>query len=76
MWETPSIKARRNSINPVLAMIFLITPAISAWAWQNRADQTEKKTQPDAIGTTQRLPVEIIVSDDDPKWVLVPIDPS
>ncbi len=56
-------------------MVFLIAPAVSAWAWQSRGNQTEPTPGPDAIGTTQRLPVEIIVSDDAPKWVLVPIDP-
>lgn len=57
-------------------MVFLITPAVSAWAWHSRGEQQEPASGPGATGTTQRLPVEIIVSDDTPKWVLVPIDPG
>lgn len=57
-------------------MVFLITPALSAWTWQSRGGPPEPASRPDQTSTTQRLPVEIIASDDAPKWVLVPIDPS
>ncbi len=53
---------------------FLSTPLLSAWAWHRR----NSEAQADRTDTpmTQRLPVEIITSDTQPKWVLVPIDPG
>ncbi|MFM2198710.1 MAG: hypothetical protein RLZZ505_2142 [Verrucomicrobiota bacterium] len=54
--------------------IFLATPLVSAWAWHDR--QNEPPATREEAPMTQRLPVEIIASDTQPKWVLVPIDPG
>ncbi len=55
-------------------MTFLAIPAFSAWTWGKRDGAAPMA--PTAPPITQSLPVEIIPSDDKPKWVLVPIDPS
>jgi hypothetical protein len=57
----------------MLAAVFLTAPLLSAWAWHNSNDApSDQKSEP----KTTRVPVEIIPSDNPPKWVLVPIDPS
>jgi hypothetical protein len=72
--EIPAIKALRNPLKPALMAIFLATPLVSAWAWHGR--QNEPPAPRHETPMTQRLPVEIINSDTQPKWVLVPIDPG
>jgi hypothetical protein len=72
--ELPPIKALRNPLKPALMAIFLATPLVSAWAWHDR--QNEPPETREEAPMTQRLPVEIITSDTQPKWVLVPIDPG
>lgn len=72
--EIPAIKVTRNPLKPVLTAIFLATPLVSAWAWHDR--RNEPPVPHHETPMTQRLPVEIITSDTQPKWVLVPIDPG
>ena len=55
-------------------MTFLAIPAFSVWTWSKQVGAVP--AQPSAPSLTHRLPVEIIPTDDKPKWVLVPIDPS
>lgn len=69
------IKASRNNFNPLVMAAFLAAPLLSAWAWHSKSsDLPARDFSPST--TTQRLPVEIIASDTQPKWVLVPIDPG
>ncbi|MFK7851758.1 MAG: hypothetical protein AB8D78_12345 [Akkermansiaceae bacterium] len=70
------IKSRQSQINPLLALLFLIAPAVSAWAWQYREDTSKTQNSHPAVIIPRALPVEIITSDDSPKWVLVPIEPK
>lgn len=70
----PPIKPTRNPLKPVFAAIFLAAPLFSAWAWHGRPSEIPKDRRDPPM--TQRLPVEIITSDTQPKWVLVPIDPG
>jgi hypothetical protein len=51
---------------------FLATPLDSAWAWHGR--QNEPTATREEAPITQRLPVEIIAVNTQPKWV--PIDPG
>lgn len=72
--EYPSIKATHHLLKSVIAATMIATPVLSAWAWHDRNNEApvDRLDTP----TTQRLPVEIITSDTQPKWVLVPIDPG
>jgi hypothetical protein len=50
-------------------------PIVSAWIWNQRSQPTAP-VRGTTESTTHRLPVEIIVTEAQPQWVLVPIDPG
>jgi len=70
--EPGCLNISRGFVMP--SAIFLATPLDSAWAWHGR--QNEPTATREKAPITQRLPVEIIAADTQPKWVLVPIDPG
>ena len=70
-----SIKVSSNPLKPLVLAAFLAAPLVSAWAWNNQRHDLPAYPATDDP-TTQRLPVEIIASETQPQWVLVPIDPS
>ena len=69
------IKAPSNPLKPLAFAAFLSAPIVSAWIW-NSSKADAAPAQDTRETTTQRLPVEIIATEAQPKWVLVPIDPS
>ncbi|QTN30821.1 hypothetical protein HZ994_00240 [Akkermansiaceae bacterium] len=69
------IKASANPLKPLVLAAFLSAPLLSAWAWNNRQNETSAPASGNPP-ITERLPIEIIATETQPKWVLVPIDPS
>lgn len=66
------INSRQSQINPLFALLFLIAPVVSAWAWQYGANDAASDPDTSAAIVPSVIPVENTVSDDTPKWVLVP----
>lgn len=75
MWHLTPIKAASNPLKPLAFAAFLSAPIVSAWIWNSGKAAAQPVPDPRQT-TTQRLPVEIIAAEAQPKWVLVPIDPG